>query len=227
MAKLVVSEEVSLDGVVQDPTGEEGFRHGGWFNQVGEETRRAWAEVKTQEAFATTALLLGRKTDEWFGSRWSSREGEWADRLNGLPKYVVSSKLVDPVWGNSTVLQGDVVREVTRLKRELDGELVVFASRALTQTLLEHDLVDEVRLDGLPRRARRRRVALRRAERSATAPSPRRADARRRSRTAPVRAGTRLTACRRGTAVSPSPFAVTGVPDRRQSERSVRVTAEP
>ena len=129
MAKLVVSEEVSLDGVVQDPTGEEGFRHGGWFNRVGEETRRAWAEVKTQEAFATTALLLGRKTDEWFGSRWSSREGEWADRLNGLPKYVVSSKLVDPVWGNSTVLQGDVVREVKRL---------------------EHDLVDEVRLTVYP-----------------------------------------------------------------------------
>ena len=146
MAKLAVSEEVSLDGVVQDPTGEEGFRHGGWFNQVGEETRRVWAEVKTEEAFATTALLLGRKTDEWFGSRWSSREGEWADRLNSLPKYVVSSKLVEPVWGNSTVLQGDVVREVTRLKRELDGELVVFASRALAQTLLEHDLVDELRL---------------------------------------------------------------------------------
>ena len=150
MAKLVVSEEVSLDGVVQDPTGEEGFRHGGWFNQVGEETRRAWAEVKTREAFATTALLLGRKTDEWFGSRWSSREGEWADRLNSLPKYVVSSKLVEPVWGNSTVLQGDVVREVTRLKRELDGELVVFASRALAQTLLEHDLVDELRLTVYP-----------------------------------------------------------------------------
>jgi dihydrofolate reductase len=150
MAKLVVSEEVSLDGVVQDPTGEEGFRHGGWFNRVGEGTRRAWAEVKTQEAFAATALLLGRKTDEWFGTRWSSREGEWADRLNGLPKYVVSSKLVDPVWGNSTVLQGDVVREVTRLKRELDGELVVFASRALAQTLLEHDLVDEVRLTVYP-----------------------------------------------------------------------------
>jgi dihydrofolate reductase len=150
MAKLVVSEEVSLDGVVQDPTGEEGFQHGGWFNRVGEDARRAWAEAKTQEAFATTALLHGRKTDEWFGERWSSRTGAWADRLNGLPKYVISSKLDEPVWSNSTVLRGDVVREVTRLKRELDGELVVFASRRLAQTLLEHDLVDEVRLTVYP-----------------------------------------------------------------------------
>jgi dihydrofolate reductase len=150
MAKIVVSEEVSLDGVVEDPTGEEGFRHGGWFNEVGDETRRAWAELKTEEAFNTTALLLGRKTDEWFGTRWSNRSGEWADRLNSLPKYVVSSKPADPVWGNSTVLQGDVVREVTRLKRELDGELVVFASRPLVQTLLEHDLVDEMRLTVYP-----------------------------------------------------------------------------
>lgn len=150
MAKLVVSEEMSLDGVVQDPTGEEGFRFGGWFNRIGEDTRRAWAEVKTREAFEATALLHGRKTDEWFGSRWTSREGEWADRLNSLPKYVVSSKLVEPVWGNSTVLRGDVVQEVTRLKAELAGEIVVFASRALAQTLLDHDLVDEVRLTVYP-----------------------------------------------------------------------------
>jgi dihydrofolate reductase len=150
MAKIVVSEEVSIDGVVQDPTGEEGFRHGGWFNQISDETRQAWAELKTKEAFSTSALLLGRKTDEWFGTRWSNRSGAWADRLNSLPKYVVSSKLVDPVWGNSTVLKGDVAREVTRLKRELDGELVVFASRRLAQTLLEHDLVDELRLTVYP-----------------------------------------------------------------------------
>jgi dihydrofolate reductase len=150
MAKIVISEEVSLDGVLQDPTGEEGFRHGGWFNQIGDETRQAWAELKTKEAFTTSALLLGRKTDEWFGTRWSNRSGEWADRLNSLPKYVVSSKLVDPVWSNSTVLKGDVVGEVTRLKRELDGELVVFASRPLVQSLLEHDLVDEVRLTVYP-----------------------------------------------------------------------------
>src|SRR4029078_2882609 len=90
------------------------------------------------------------KTDEWFGERWSSRTGEWADRLNGLPKYVVSSRLDEPVWGNSTVPQGAVVGEVTRVKRELDGELVAFASRRLAQTLLEHDLVDEVRLTVYP-----------------------------------------------------------------------------
>jgi dihydrofolate reductase len=150
MAKIVVSEEVSLDGVVEDPTGEEGFRHGGWFNQISDETRQAWTETKTKEAFSASALLLGRKTDEWFGSRWSNRSGEWADRLNSLPKYVVSSKLVDPVWTNATVLDGDVVDEVTKLRSECDGEIVVFASRRLVQTLLEHDLVDELRLTVYP-----------------------------------------------------------------------------
>ena len=150
MAKLVVSEEVSLDGVLQDPTGEEGFRHGGWFNRVGAETRRAWAEVKTKEAFAATALLHGRKTDEWFGSRWSTREGEWADRLNSLPKYVVSSTLEDPAWSNSTVLKGDPVNETKKLKQELHGDIVVPGSAQLLKTLIEHDLVDEVRLTVYP-----------------------------------------------------------------------------
>ena len=150
MGKIVVSENVSLDGVVEDPTGEEGFRHGGWFNEFGARDYQAWAEVGLAEALGAEALLMGRRSDAYFGTRWVSRTGEWADRLNSLPKYVVSSKLVDPVWGNSTVLQGDVVREVARLKRELDGELVLFASRALAQTLLEHDLVDEVRLTVYP-----------------------------------------------------------------------------
>ena len=150
MAKLVVSEEVSLDGVLQDPTGEEGFRHGGWFNRVGEETRRAWAEVKTKEAFAATALLHGRKTDEWFGSRWSTREGEWADRLNSLPKYVVSSTLEHPDWNNSRILKGDAVTEVSKLKQELNGEIVIPASYQLGRTLIEHDLVDEIRLVVFP-----------------------------------------------------------------------------
>ena len=146
MAKLVVSEEVSLDGVVQDPTGEEGFRHGGWFNRVGEETRRAWAEVKTREAFAATALLHGRRTDEWFGSRWSNREGEWADRLNSLPKYVISSTLEDPEWNNTQVLRGDVVEEVRKLTQRYERDIVVHGSPQLAQTLIEHDLVDELRL---------------------------------------------------------------------------------
>ena len=89
---------------------------------------------------------MGRRSDEYFGARFSSRTGEWADRLNSLPKYVVSSTLVDPAWSNSTVLNGDVVAEVSRLRQELDGEIVVYASRQLVRTLMEHDLVDEVRL---------------------------------------------------------------------------------
>jgi dihydrofolate reductase len=146
MGKIVISENVSLDGVVQDPTGEEGFRHGGWFSQVGDNDREAWAKVEYEEALATQALLLGRRSDEYFGPRWTGRGGEWADRLNGLPKYVVSSTLVNPEWSNSTVLNGDVVNEVAKLKAKLDGDIVVYASRQLVHTLMEHDLVDEVRL---------------------------------------------------------------------------------
>ena len=89
---------------------------------------------------------MGRRSDEYFGPRWTGRSGEWADRLNGLPKYVVSSTLVNPEWSNSTVLKGDVVDEVSKLKQELDGEIVVYASRQLVHTLMEHDLVDELRL---------------------------------------------------------------------------------
>jgi dihydrofolate reductase len=145
MGKIVISENVSLDGVVEDPTGEEGFKHGGWF-EFGEQDREAWAKVEFAEALGAEAVLLGRRSDEYFGTRWSSRSGEWADRLNSLPKYVVSSTLVDPAWTNATVLKGDVVSEVIQLKRELDGEIVVYASRPLVQTLMEHDLVDELRL---------------------------------------------------------------------------------
>ena len=146
MGKIVISENVSLDGVVQDPTGEEGFRHGGWFGQVGDKDREEWAKVEFEEALGAEALLLGRRSDEYFGPRWTGRSGEWADRLNGLPKYVVSSTLVNPEWSNSTVLKGDVVNEVSKLKQELDGEIVVYASRQLVHTLMEHDLVDELRL---------------------------------------------------------------------------------
>jgi len=146
MGKIVISENVSLDGVVQDPTGEEGFRHGGWFGQVGDKDREEWAKVEFEEALGAEALLLGRRSDEYFGSRWTGRSGEWADRLNGLPKYVVSSTLVNPEWSNSTVLKGEVVNEVSKLKQELDGDIVVYASRQLVHTLMEHDLVDELRL---------------------------------------------------------------------------------
>jgi dihydrofolate reductase len=146
MGKIVVSENVSLDGVVQDPTGEEGFRHGGWFSQVADRDREAWAAVEFEEALGADALLLGRRSDEYFGTRWTGRSGEWADRLNSLPKYVVSSTLVSPRWSNSTVLKGDVVNEVSTLKQAVNGQIVVYASRQLVHTLMEHDLVDELRL---------------------------------------------------------------------------------
>jgi dihydrofolate reductase len=145
MGKIVISENVSLDGVVQDPTGEEGFRHGGWFTQIGDKDREGWAKVGFDEALGAEALLLGRRSYEFLAARWPSRSGEWADRLNSLPKYVVSSTLVDPVW-NATVLKGEVVSEVSKLRQELDGEIVVAASGQLVRTLMEHDLVDELRL---------------------------------------------------------------------------------
>jgi dihydrofolate reductase len=150
MGKIVISENISLDGVVQDPTGDEGFRHGGWFGQFGGKDLEAWAKVELDEALGAEALLLGRRTDEWFAARWSSRTGEWADRLNSLPKYVVSSTLEHPRWTNSTVLGGDVVAEVSKLKQELAGDIVVYASRQLASTLLEHDLADELRLTVYP-----------------------------------------------------------------------------
>src|SRR3984885_15274590 len=150
MGKIVVSENVTLDGVVQDPTGAAGFRHGGWFEQFMGQDLEAWAKVEFDEAMGAVALLLGRRSDEYFGSRWASRGGDWADRLNSLPKYVVSAPLVDPVWTNSTVLGGDVVTEVSKLKQELDGDIVVYASGQLVPTLIAHDMVDEVRLKGFP-----------------------------------------------------------------------------
>jgi dihydrofolate reductase len=150
MGRIVISENVTLDGVVQDPTGEEGFKHGGWFSQIGDKDREEWAKVEFDEALGAEALLLGRRSDEYFGPRWVGRSGEWADRLNSLPKYVVSSTLVDAQWSNSTVLKGDVVDEASKLKQELDGEIVVYASRQLVHTLMEHGLVDEVRLMVFP-----------------------------------------------------------------------------
>ena len=146
MGKIVVSQNVSLDGVVEDPTGEEGFRHGGWFEQFMGQDREAWVAVEFTEAQRAEALLLGRRSDEYFGTRWSSATGEWADRLNSLPKYVVSSTLEDPKWNNTTVLRGDVVNEVSKLKQKVDGDIVIYASSQLVRTLIEHDLVDELRL---------------------------------------------------------------------------------
>ena len=150
MGKIIISENVSLDGVVQDPTGEEGFRLGGWFGQFGGKDLEEWAKVELDEALRAEALLLGRRSDEWFAARWASRDGEWADRLNSLPKYVVSSTLDQAKWANSTVLKGDVVTEVSKLRQELDGDIVVYGSTRLVHTLMEHDLVDELRLTVYP-----------------------------------------------------------------------------
>jgi dihydrofolate reductase len=150
MGKIVISTNVSLDGVVQDPDGEEGFSRGGWFGQDGGKDLEEWGKVEYAEALRTAALLLGRRSDEWFAARWASKPGEWADRLNSLPKYVVSSTLEDPSWTNVTVLKGNVVDEVARLKQELAGDIVVYASYQLGRTLIEHDLVDELRLFVFP-----------------------------------------------------------------------------
>jgi dihydrofolate reductase len=150
MGKIVITTNVTLDGVVQDPDGQEGFRLGGWFGQFGGKDLEKWAKVETDEALRTQALLLGRRSDEWFGTRWASQSGVMADRLNSLPKYVVSSTLEHPVWTNVTVLKGDVVSEVSKLKQEVDGDIVVYASYQLARTLMEHDLVDELRLFVFP-----------------------------------------------------------------------------
>jgi len=128
MGKIVITTNTSLDGVVQDPDGEEGFRRGGWFYQFGGKDLEEWTKVETEEALRAEALLLGRRSDEWFATRWASRTGEWADRLNSMPKYVVSSTLQEPKWSNSTVLKGDVVNEVSEVKWDTDGEGVVYAS---------------------------------------------------------------------------------------------------
>jgi dihydrofolate reductase len=178
MGKIVITEFVSLDGVVEDPGGIGGFKHRGWTFEIdrGEEGEKAQrrqrsagglaqslenvnltpelmsripagvAKFKLEETLGTEALLLGRITYEEFAALWPSRDGEFADKFNGLPKYVVSSTLEDPEWNNSTVLEGDVVQEVSRLKQELDGDVVVHGSIRLARTLVEHDLVDELRL---------------------------------------------------------------------------------
>jgi dihydrofolate reductase len=148
MGKIVISDNVSLDGVIEDPAGDEGFTRGGWVGRIA--ALPEVAEVALDEARGTEALLLGRRSYEWFAARWPSRSGELADRLNSVPKYVVSSTLEDPDWNNTTVLKGDAVDEVSRLRRELDGEINVPASFQLARALIAHDLVDELRLKIFP-----------------------------------------------------------------------------
>jgi dihydrofolate reductase len=148
VGRIVVTEFVSLDGVMEDPGGAENFTHGGWsfkFNRGDEGDK-----FKLDEALSSEALLLGRVTYEGFAAAWPSREGEFADKFNAMPKYVVSSTLEEPQWTNSTVLKGDVAEEVAKLKDEQDGDIVVHGSARLVQTLVEHDLVDELRLMVFP-----------------------------------------------------------------------------
>jgi dihydrofolate reductase len=146
MGKIIISENVSLDGVVQDPTGEEGFRYGGWFLRVTDKDRVEWTKVATEEALSAEAWLLGRRSYEFFAARWQSRTGQLADRLNSLHKYVISSTLEKPTWNNTTVLKGDAVNEVSQLKQKIKRDIVVPASNQLVQALMEHDLADEIRL---------------------------------------------------------------------------------
>jgi dihydrofolate reductase len=152
MGTIVLSgpQNATLDGVVQDPDGAEGFGLGGWFGEFGGEDLEAWSKIALADALGAEAWLLGRTSYEFFGSRWRPRTTELADRLNTMPKYVVSSTLTAPEWDNTTVLGGDVVQEVSRLKQELDGEIVVPASYRLGRTLIEHDLVDGLRLVVFP-----------------------------------------------------------------------------
>ena len=148
MGRIVVTVFISVDGVMEDPGGAENFKHAGWSFEFdrGDEGN----QFKLDETMSSEALLLGRRTYEGFANSWPSREGEFADKFNSMPKYVVSSTLEDPEWTNSTVLKGDVVESVRKLRDELEGDIVVHGSAQLTQTLLEHDLVDELRLMVFP-----------------------------------------------------------------------------
>ena len=148
MGRIVVTEFISLDGVIEDPGGAEDYKYGGWSFEFdrGEEGDK----FKLDETMAADVLLLGRRTYEGFAAAWPSRDGEFADKFNNMPKYVVSSTLADPDWNNSTVIGGDVVDEVSKLRQEVDGEIQVAGSRQLVQMLLEHGLVDELRLMVFP-----------------------------------------------------------------------------
>jgi dihydrofolate reductase len=148
MGRIVVTEFVSLDGVIEDPGGAEDYRHGGWTFEIdrGEDGDK----FKLDETLSSAATLLGRVTYEGFAAAWPSREGEFADKFNQMPKYVVSTTLKDPEWNNSTVISGNVPEEIRRLREEIDGDIVVAGSATLVQTLLENNLVDELRLMVFP-----------------------------------------------------------------------------
>jgi dihydrofolate reductase len=148
MGRIIVTEFVSLDGVIEAPGGGEDYKHGGWTFEIdrGPEGNK----FKLDETLDADALLLGRVTYEGFAAAWPSRDDEFANKFNTMPKYVVSSTLDKPDWNNSTVLDGDVAEEVAKLKQQQDGDIVVHGSAKLVQALIEHDLVDEFRLMVFP-----------------------------------------------------------------------------
>ena len=150
MGSIVVFENVSLDGVTQDPTGEEGFSPHDWRAGLPPTDRQEWDKLILGDVLGARALLLGRRSYEFFAGRYPHRTGELADTMNSLPKYVVSATLADPGWNNSTVLGGDLAAEVSKLKHAVDGEIRVYASSQLVHALIEHDLVDELRLKIFP-----------------------------------------------------------------------------
>lgn len=149
MGEIVVTEFVSLDGVMEDPGGAEDFEHGGWTFDFD---RGEGDRFKLDEILEAEAQLLGRVTYEAFAKAWPTMEDPvgFADKMNAMPKYVVSSTLEEGSWNNSTVLRGDVAEEAAKLKREVDGVILVAGSAQLVQALIEHDLVDELRLMVFP-----------------------------------------------------------------------------
>jgi dihydrofolate reductase len=147
MGEIVVTEFITVDGVAEDPGGSEGHPHGGW---AFETVRGKGAQFKLDEARATDALLLGRRTYDGFAQAWPGQEGEFADKFNSIPKYVVSSTLQDPEWNNTTVLKGDLAEAVAGLRQGHDGDVAVHGSIQLVQALLDRGLVDELRLMVFP-----------------------------------------------------------------------------
>jgi dihydrofolate reductase len=148
MGRIVVTEYISVDGVVEAPSGMEDFERVGWTDAF---TRGPEGDsFKFDETMASDALLLGRVTYDGFAPVWPQVEGEFADKFNSMPKYVVSQTLDDPEWNNTTVLSGDVLEEVTKIKQQHDGDIVVHGSPQLAQTLIEHDLVDALHLQVYP-----------------------------------------------------------------------------
>jgi dihydrofolate reductase len=149
MSRIVITEFVSLDGVMEDPGGSENFRHGGWSFEFsrGDEGDK----FKLDETMSSDGLLLGRVTWQEFAKHWPKRDGEFADRFNEMPKYVVSNTLENAdAWNNSTIISGDIVEQIAKLRDQPGGDVVVHGSAQLAQTLIDNDLVDELRLMVFP-----------------------------------------------------------------------------